>query len=62
VVEKILKERPDLEPDPPGTDSEKEGPRWADLVDAGGSLRLWTHRHGTDCFFASRLRRRPPRA
>ena len=29
----------------------------ARLVD-GANLRLWTHRHGTDCFFAARWRRR----
>jgi 16S rRNA (cytosine967-C5)-methyltransferase len=29
----------------------------ADLVDGGGLLRAWPHRHGTDGFFVARLRR-----
>ncbi|HWT78016.1 MAG TPA: RsmB/NOP family class I SAM-dependent RNA methyltransferase, partial [Candidatus Methylomirabilis sp.] len=31
----------------------------ADLVDKGGCLRAWPHRHGTDGFFVARLRRTP---
>jgi 16S rRNA (cytosine967-C5)-methyltransferase len=32
-------------------------PEWADLFDNSGYLRAWPHRHGTDGFFAARLRR-----
>ena len=32
-------------------------PFWADLFDNSGYLRAWPHRHGTDGFFAARLRR-----
>lgn len=31
---------------------------WADLLDDNGELRLWPHVHGTDGFFAARLRRK----
>jgi 16S rRNA (cytosine967-C5)-methyltransferase len=37
---------------PPG------GAAWRDLCDARGFLRTFPHRHGTDGFFAARLRRR----
>lgn len=32
-------------------------PDWADLFDGSGYLRVWPHRHGTDGFFAARLKR-----
>ena len=32
-------------------------PFWVDLFDNSGYLRAWPHRHGTDGFFAARLRR-----
>lgn len=32
-------------------------PDWADLFDSAGNLRVWPHRHGTDGFFAVRLKR-----
>lgn len=32
-------------------------PEWADLFDNSGYLRAWPHRHGTDGFFAARLKR-----
>ncbi len=32
-------------------------PDWADLFDNSGHLRVWPHRHGTDGFFAVRLKR-----
>lgn len=32
-------------------------PAWTDLFDCSGYLRAWPHRHGTDGFFAARLRR-----
>lgn len=32
-------------------------PDWADLFTSSGHLRVWPHRHGTDGFFATRLKR-----
>lgn len=32
-------------------------PEWVDLFDSSGYLRAWPHRHGTDGFFAARLKR-----
>lgn len=32
-------------------------PHWSDLFTADGCLRLWPHRHGSDGFFAARLKR-----
>lgn len=55
VVAAFLAEHPEFERDAP---PEGAGVDWAALVDELGQLRLWPHVHGTDGFFAARLRRK----
>lgn len=54
VIEAFLRASPDFAPDEcPVT----LPPAVAGLVDSGGCLRTWPHRHGIDGFYAIRLRR-----
>lgn len=52
-IEAFLARHPEFAIDPP------EDPRWVSLLD-GPWLRTWPHVHGSDGFFAARLRREPP--
>lgn len=52
-VEAFLSRHPGFVLDPP------DDTRWASLLD-GSWLRTWPHIHGSDGFFAARLRRRSP--
>lgn len=54
VVEAFLRAFPEFTPDDPRGSLP---PAAADLVDRGGAVRTWPHRHGIDGFYAIRLRR-----
>ena len=54
VVEAFLRDFPDFSPDDPRTSLPHTA---TDLIDRGGAVRTWPHRHGIDGFYAIRLRR-----
>jgi 16S rRNA (cytosine967-C5)-methyltransferase len=58
VVRAFLAENDDFALAPPSADDASPDIDWAALVDEGGALALWPHRHGTDGFWIARLRRR----
>jgi 16S rRNA (cytosine967-C5)-methyltransferase len=55
-VARFLGDHPDFEADPPAI--ERGAGPWDTLLRPDGAFSSWTHRHGTDGFFAARLRRR----